>query len=204
MNILKNSINDDGLDAIEAVLKDSQALKSICGTTGTELNISAQGSSADDGVDAAAIELRFNRALEKLVMSAQGRGAKAGKTLGGAIATNTALRELGLLGGADVNFAKAFSVGLGTNTTLEKLSFSGPKHQSVVVETSMNSVDFGAMKLDASGAAMVVAFLSKCRYANGKRLMIRYIFANRVWLQGVDGLGYQQQQAHGRKCQARC
>ena len=83
MNILKNGIKDEGLQAIEAVFRESQTLKSICGATAgsPELDLSGQDLRASDA-KVVAVELKYNGALTSLDISANNltRGAlKAGK-----------------------------------------------------------------------------------------------------------------------------
>ena len=68
VNILKNHIEDEGLPAMEAALKESKALKSICGAIGQELDLSGQHLGAEDA-KVVAIELKYNRALSSLDLS---------------------------------------------------------------------------------------------------------------------------------------
>jgi hypothetical protein len=68
-------------------------------------------------------------AMTKLILSRNGvKGAQAGKALGDAIAGNTVLKELDISGDAyykcDVEFVKAFAVGLHDNGALTKLDIS--------------------------------------------------------------------------------
>ena len=62
VNILKNDIKDEGINAMEAVLKKSKTLKSICGASGPELDLSGQHLGAEDA-KVVAIELKNNGAL---------------------------------------------------------------------------------------------------------------------------------------------
>ena len=65
VNILKNDIKDEGLEAMEAALKNSKTLKSICGANGPELDLSGQHLGTEDA-KVVAIELEYSRALETI------------------------------------------------------------------------------------------------------------------------------------------
>ena len=65
MNILKNDIRDEGLEAMEAALKKSKTLKSICGASGPELDLSRRDLGAKDA-KVVAIELKYNGTLTSL------------------------------------------------------------------------------------------------------------------------------------------
>jgi hypothetical protein len=62
LNILKNSIGEAGQRAIEAAFEASHTLKSICGATGPELDLSGQELGAVDA-NIIALELAYNTQL---------------------------------------------------------------------------------------------------------------------------------------------
>jgi hypothetical protein len=109
--------------------------------------------------------------LSSLNLSKNGlKGVQAGKTLGGAIAANTALKQLDISGSqgsssrhsleqCDAEFVRAFVVGLGDNKAITKLTF-GDK-QVVTMTTDMTAANFSG-KLASYEALIVAAFLPKC------------------------------------------
>ena len=129
VNILKNNIEEHGCQAMEAALKQSNTLKSICGARGTALDLSRfQRLSAEDA-KVVAIELKNNRALDKLLMDVNSfNGIEAGKALGNAIAVNTVLKDLEISRSKfntaqyDAEFIKGFFPGLSANGSLVTVS----------------------------------------------------------------------------------
>jgi hypothetical protein len=62
VNFLRNDIADDGLSSIDAAFKQSETLQSICGATGSELDLSNQYLNAEDA-KLIAIELKRTQTL---------------------------------------------------------------------------------------------------------------------------------------------
>ena len=71
LNILKNKIGEEGLEPIVNAWKASKSLKSICGATTTELDLSGQnlGSSS---IPVVCAEIENNGALASLDLSQNG------------------------------------------------------------------------------------------------------------------------------------
>jgi Ran GTPase-activating protein (RanGAP) involved in mRNA processing and transport len=136
--LLMGANNIHGAEAGKALGDDVAA-----NTVLKELDLSAQKVGRfGKALDAAfakkfAIGVGANGALEKLLMGANNiKGAEAGKALGDSIAANTVLKELNIAGrgewpdhvpGCDVEFVKAFAVGLGANGALTKVNVSNNK-----------------------------------------------------------------------------
>jgi Ran GTPase-activating protein (RanGAP) involved in mRNA processing and transport len=137
LDISKNNLRAEGGRAVAEALKGNQMMTEL-NIASNDLGYKAGGYHVVDksGVAAIANVIGDMGALTSLNMAKNDmKGAEAGKALGGALATNTVLKELDLSGqpstsqrpvypNMDVAFVKAFAPGLSDNGALTKFDIS--------------------------------------------------------------------------------
>ena len=164
MYILNNGIGDEGLRAIEAAFQESRTLKTICGATGTVLDLSGRELGVE-GAKMVAIELKYNGALRSLNISSNQMATKqAGDVLGEMLKHNTALTELDVSYNAGYvtyneeyaghDFAAGIADGLVANRVLTSLNLAnneigpeGVKRISAAIKANVSAlrVRFGRL-----------------------------------------------------------
>jgi Ran GTPase-activating protein (RanGAP) involved in mRNA processing and transport len=140
LNVKGNTIGNEGKRSLGKAIKDSNVQFLVCDEWSltpdtTELDVHGKNLQAVDTILLGGV-ISNNGAMTSLNMSKNSmKGAAAGKALGGALATNTVLKELDLSGQSgtskrparpnmDAAFVKAFVPGLSDNGTLMKLDIS--------------------------------------------------------------------------------
>jgi hypothetical protein len=130
VNLLKNSIGVEQVQALTVIHKEHPTLNSLCGNSGdeTELDMSGTMKGAEDAIMLAA-EIIDNKALTSLTLKDNKLlTPEAGKVLSDMLAANTVLKELDVssnnweerrqMKGDGPGFAKELAVGISDNGTL--------------------------------------------------------------------------------------
>ena len=92
MNILKNRIGEEGLKAIIDAWKASKSLKSICGATSAELDLSGQQLGGYGDIPVVCAEIKNNGALTSLNLANNDLRAEGAKHIAEAIKANVSVR----------------------------------------------------------------------------------------------------------------